>query len=227
MHDQTIFIAEEELYDRGLVTKVENADPNMPSTKDNSLVMTLCVNQLCTNYGNLDRLFINDIRDLKQKVSELISKIDRHQKQSNASRTKLTAEEVITEKERILQQNRKDAIKAEALKEEAQRREHEKYQQILKDSEVRPKNVAIGGPQFYPSAISSPTESNDLARKEPVQIPNACDLTLRYIILHLLYKYTPSAFFRHFFLHAAFFVENLKLKGKNGRGCSHFNFWSA
>ena len=66
LQDQKLFITEEELYLNGYVKEELDIDPaSIQANKDNSLVLTLCINQAVKNYGLLDNIFINDVSDGK------------------------------------------------------------------------------------------------------------------------------------------------------------------
>ena len=141
LKDQKIYIPEEDLYSGGFV---EN-DNKETSTRENSLNLHLCVNRCVKCDGQLADNYIDDIKNWRRRVEDMIDAIKELERQGPNSLTD-EAGFAARERDRIMQQNRKDATNAQLDRELDKRERYERANYIWENSLKRENNVALEPP---------------------------------------------------------------------------------
>ena len=141
LRDQVIYLPEEVLYKLKLVSKVE--DDQVMASRENSLSFDLCINKVVKCDGQLDRVFINDIRGWVKMVKQLQDQLNSY----CTVKRELTEQEVEMEKQRILNANRAHAKRSEFEKEQDAEKKLEHMNSVWEKAGVKPEKVAMGGPE--------------------------------------------------------------------------------
>lgn len=158
LRDQKIYIPEVDLYDGGFV---EN-DQKETSTRENSLNLHLCINKCVKCDGQLADNFIDDLKNWRRRVEDMIDAIKEIERQGPSNMTD-DAGFADRERERIMAQNRKDAMTTQLDRELAGRERHERANYVWENSLKRENNVAIEPPNGHHSRRLS---SNDIKRDD-------------------------------------------------------------
>ena len=158
LRDQVIYLPEEVLYQLKLVSKVE--EDQVMASRENSLSFDLCVNKVVKCDGQLDKVFISDIRGWVQMVKKLNSQLNSY----CVVQKELNEEEIEMEKQRILNANRAHAKRSEFEKVQDGQKKLEHMNSVWENAGVKPEKVAIGGPELVDPRKRKADQEN---RREP------------------------------------------------------------